>query len=108
LENLTVAGTVKWFDATKGYGFILPEDGGPEEKSTGERPLLDYPDNPSDQSRVRHHSRLQSRCFEAPSTRRDPQTADFWLTNGMFLNGRCCKCVKYYSHFNALSPVFQF
>ncbi len=23
-------GVVKWFDANRGYGFILPEDGGPD------------------------------------------------------------------------------
>ena len=23
-------GTVRWFDARRGYGFIIPEDGGPD------------------------------------------------------------------------------
>ena len=29
--SVTVAaGTIKWFDVSKGYGFILPENGGPD------------------------------------------------------------------------------
>jgi len=30
LDLFEVAGSIKWFDASKGYGFILPDDGSPD------------------------------------------------------------------------------
>ncbi len=30
LDLVEVAGAIKWFDASKGYGFIIPDDGAPD------------------------------------------------------------------------------
>ena len=30
LDLVEVAGAIKWFDASKGYGFIIPDDGSPD------------------------------------------------------------------------------
>ena len=30
LDAIEIAGTIKWFDVSKGFGFIVPDDGTPD------------------------------------------------------------------------------
>ncbi|UJP40194.1 transcription antiterminator/RNA stability regulator CspE [Cellulomonas palmilytica] len=52
-------GTVKWFNAEKGYGFIAPDDGGPDVFA--------------------HYSAIQSRGFR---TLEENQKVEFEVTEG--------------------------